>query len=166
MKKKLNVVLLLLVLGLWGTVILKYISQYFTKNDNFESNKNELTLIDLKIKEKDTFQISTLNRDPFLNKSFSKTELKAIVFKQTQVVSSIPKVTPKPIITIPFPVINYLGYIKSKDKNYEMALLKVNGKFLKLKINEIKENLKVISITKDSVKVKYDNQEKSFSLKK
>jgi hypothetical protein len=40
MKKKLNVVLLLLVLGLWGTVILKYISQYFTKNDNFESNKN------------------------------------------------------------------------------------------------------------------------------
>jgi hypothetical protein len=120
----------------------------------------------LKIKEKDTFQISTLNRDPFLNKSFSKTELKAIVFMQTPVVSSIPKVTPKPIITISFPVINYLGYIKSKDKNYEMALLKVNGKFLKLKINEIKENLKVISITKDSVKVKYDNQEKSFSLKK
>jgi hypothetical protein len=61
MKKKLNIVLLLLVLGLWGTVLYKYASQYFTNNDELASNKNEFTLVDLKIKEKDTFQINQLN---------------------------------------------------------------------------------------------------------
>jgi hypothetical protein len=164
MKKKLNIVLLLLVLGLWGTVVYKYVSQYFVKNEITDLNKNESTLIDLKIKEKDTFRIIQLNRDPFLNKKFSSDEPKPVVFIQEKRTIEVPKLPTKPIVSIPFPTINYLGYIKSKEKQYEMALLKVNGKFFKLKINETKDKIKIISISKDSVKVRFSNEEKSFSL--
>lgn len=165
MKKKLNIALLLLVFGLWGTVIYKYVSQYFTKSDINNSNRDELISTDLKLKEKDTFQISPLNRDPFLNKTFTPPVIRPIVFRQHKLQVE-PKKTVQPTIAIPFPIISYLGYIKSKEKQYEIALLKVNGKFLKLKINETKDNLKLVSISKDSIKIKFDKQEKSFSLKK
>lgn len=165
MKKRINIILLTLVLGLWGTVIYKYVSQYFTKKDIFINNQNEASIISSKIKEKDTFFLNPLNRDPFLNKSYHS-ENKTIVYKKT---ISTPKTNVKPIINnipkAPFPNINYLGYIKSKEKKYELALLKINGKFQRLKINQELDNLKLLSITKDSVRIKYFNDEKSFSLK-
>lgn len=165
MKKRINIILLTLVLGLWGTVIYKYVSQYFTKKDSFINNQNEVSINSSKIKEKDTFSLNPLNRDPFLNKSYYS-ENKPVVYKKT---ISTPKTNVKPIINnipkAPFPNINYLGYIKSKEKKYELALLKINGKFQRLKINQELDNLKLLSITKDSVRIKYFNDEKSFSLK-
>jgi hypothetical protein len=165
MKKRINIILLTLVLGLWGTVIYKYVSQYFTKKDSFINNQNEVSINSSKIKEKDTFSLNLLNRDPFLNKSYYS-ENKPVVLKKT---ISTPKTNVKPIINnipkAPFPNINYLGYIKSKEKKYELALLKINGKFQRLKINQEIDNIKLLSITKDSVRIKYFNDEKNISLK-
>lgn len=154
MKKQINIALIIIVAGLWATVLYKYVSQYLVKKEFATVQKEYTTAIDAKIRQKDTFQLAALSRDPFLNKVFNNAPVKRPTFRK--IMPSQPKKEVKPKIQIPFPQINYYGYIKSTDKKDELVLLKVNEKLMKLRMNQTMEGLKVTKIYKDSIQVSFN----------
>ncbi|MCF6133372.1 hypothetical protein [Flavobacterium wongokense] len=161
MKKKLNIVLLLLVLCLWGAVIYKYVNQYFSKNEpvSYVNTANYSTKTE--IVKKDTFELNRIARDPFLGgyasvvKSNNSNSVRR-VFPRREV-----KKEPLKVNISRFPNVQYFGFIKAIDKtSQEMILLGVDGKFLRLHLNQDSDGLKVTALNKDSIKVNYNKETK------
>lgn len=167
MKKKLNIILLLGVLGLWSTVVYKYVSHFFQDGQTEVSFQNNIvTKLPAKI-EKDTFSLSSLPTDPFLKSgSLPKTAPpKTILINSTS--SSLPKpkkVTPKPIKPVkiieeaPFPDVKFYGYIKSQDKVEELILVKVNNSLYRTRLNADCNGVLIKKIYRDSLEVKFEKR--------
>ena len=164
MKKKLNIVLLVLVLSLWGTVIYKYVKQYFIKNEalNFTTATNYT--VKNEILKKDTFEMKKIDKDPFLGNYTG--EVKVVIPNSNAIKKDVKKEPQKAIYKALFPSVSYYGYIKSIDKSQELVLLSVDGKFSRLHLNQDRNGLQVTVLNKDSIKVCYNNESKWFRLKK
>jgi hypothetical protein len=166
MKKKINIVLIVVVLGLWGTVCYRAVNQYFlskklgikTMDVNKEFKSNQIN--------KDTFRLENSIRDPFLDKQ-SQSSVLAIIMSSSKT-SNIRHIT-APIIKskeyINWPAISYYGYIQSKANNEELILVKINEKMHKLKINEEVEGVTLKKVYKDSIEFIF-NKEKKIIQKK
>lgn len=164
MKKKINIVLLVFVLGLWGIVIYKYVNRFFLEDNIPVTEHNFIASFNSKAIAKDTFTLGIITRDPFLNGI--RTEKKVYTSNYKSSKKSVVKVLPKKVVPItPFPMVKYYGFIKSTTGNKELILLSINGKFSRLKLNEKKDGLMVTSLQKDSIKVSY-NKEFRWFLKK
>lgn len=161
MKKKLNIVLLFLVLCLWGVVIYKYVNQYFSKavplklaTFSNHSTTNEII-------KKDTFELNTIERDPFLGSvGVKKTaENYPRIYRKKEIRKEIPKAGK-------FPNIQYYGYIKAIDKSQETILMNIEGRFVRLHLNQEKDGLKITALNKDSIKVYYNKESRWILTKK
>ncbi|MES2813131.1 MAG: hypothetical protein V4670_11725 [Bacteroidota bacterium] len=161
-KRRLNIILLLVVLGLWSTVAYKSLYRFFPSdgdvaNENFSQNFNFEKI------EKDTFLLEKLNRDPFLDKAIKLR--RPIVLKSTvsspkkAVVAPKPTVNSKPILE--WPKMNYYGYIKSNQKTEELILVRIDNKLVKVRKNQNIEGVVIKHIFKDSIEVIF-NKEKKF----
>ena len=153
MKKKLNVVLIIAVAALWGTVIYRFVSQYFVKGPDIYESRPQFSK-KVTTWQKDTFEIAPLKRDPFLNVAYGAPHQ---VYHR-QVSLPIKKKQKAAPIQADFPQLNYFGYLKSKDRSGELVLLKVNNKLTKLHVGESVDGLKIIKIYKDSVKVSFNGE--------
>lgn len=165
MKKRINAILLIIVAGLWSTVIYKYVRQYFNTDEaiafttNINSNVN-------KIKAKENFSLNPIERDPFLNQTQSKKTIsRPIKITQTKKNNTIPVLKPTTTTQKPFPSIIYLGYIKSNNQENELILVKINGVLQKIHNNETKNGIKIKKNQKDTIAVTFQNTTKKFSLK-
>lgn len=165
-KKTINIILILIVLGLWGTVLYKSVNRFFSSNEapDFETEKG--TAFDYKQIKKDTFELQNLDHDPFLNRSSYNP---SVVRNETK--SVIPKVIPikKPAVVkqapqIFWPQINYYGYIKSAQKNNEMILIKINNVLYKARKNDNLEGIEIKRIFKDSIEVNFSKTKKFIYL--
>lgn len=153
-KKKLNIILLLFVLGLWGTVIYRYVSQYLYKQEVIHLDSKQFFSFANQLHKKDTFEMTSVKRDPFLNQSFSVTENKTVKnsYKPVRVAKKYFAVK-----EIYFPIVEYYGYIKSNnEKKKELILIKSNGVLMKLKLEEEREGLKILRIFKDSIQISFN----------
>lgn len=159
-KKQINIALIIIVLALWGTVLYKYVNRFFGNDEIINFNEQQF-LIPIATIEKDTFELKTLARDPFLGKITLKKE-SAQIIKKT-VIKPILKTTTESIKTKPFPIVQYFGYIKSQDKSQKLILLKVNDRFKKVRLKDNIDGLVVEQIYKDSVVLRYNNSAKSIS---
>jgi hypothetical protein len=164
LKKKLNIVLLILVMCLWGTVIYKYVNQYFIKNEPFNFKTKSNYTFKNEILKKDTFNLEKIDRDPFLGnmttlfKDINTTSHKKNSRKQLNI-------EPQKVAKKIFPNIIYYGYIKATDKSQETILLFIDGKFSRLNLNEDKDGLKIISLKKDSIRVFFNKELRWFKKK-
>lgn len=161
MKKKVNIVLLLVVIGLWGTVVYRYVKRFFYQSNDVLNQTSIANRKINKIVAKDSFELPTITRDPFLNKNtvVKTTLVHKQVLKNRQPITkpSVPKQMAKN--AQPMPSIKYYGYIKSTGAVGELFLLRVNGKLLKIKLNQEIENLKVTQLKNDSIKIVYNKKE-------
>ncbi|TRW97027.1 hypothetical protein [Flavobacterium gawalongense] len=165
-KKKINIVLIILVLGLWGTVAYKTISQYFFSKElmaNKTELNDELTLNEI---NKDTFNLGKVARDPFLNRQ-NQTDS----FVSKKYYSKIPNVkiksnpiVLKPKVIINWPLISYHGYIRSKDKNEELILVKIDKRLYKLRKDDEIEGVTVKKVYNDSIEVNFNKGKKIIRL--
>lgn len=166
-KKKINIVLILVVLALWGTVGYRALYRKFSNNEIiFEKQKKNDNATINQI-NKDTFELKKMNRDPFLNKQFHP----AIVIPK-MIISynkTVKKVTIPHIIkgdpTLRWPSLSYYGYIGSKEKNEDLFLLKIDAKLYKLKLNNPVNGLIVKKRFKDSIEVYFNSETKIVRLK-
>lgn len=165
-KKKINIVLLAIVLGLWGTVIYKYISHFFfsPQLENYRSSNNVSSKLINSVK--DTFELKPLERDPFLALSYYEPKPKVKHSSSSSTKINVQKKKPISRVKRPFPRIIYYGHILSEEKKKEMILLSIGGKFLKLHLNDEIENIKVIGFTRDSIKVLFEKESQWIRLKK
>jgi len=162
-KKKINIVLILAVLGLWGTVGYKAVSQYFFS----EEIKTAAVASDYNFKarkiERDTFALEKINRDPFLNKALLRAESNHAVVPRAAV-SGTRRVVPAKAIEKPkeakyWPIVSYYGYIKSGSKN-ELVMLKIGNKMHRLHKGQEVEGLMLNKVFKDSVEVRFNKENK------
>lgn len=168
-KKRINIILLLVVLGLWGTVAYKTITQFFFPKqvtviqEQFNANPS------IGEHKKDTFNLTLINRDPFLNKQNNNKPLAV----QRNIVEKNLNVRPKvktPIIikekpVIIWPVISYYGYIKSKIKADELIMVKVDSRLYKIRKNDEVDNVIIKKIYKDSIEVIFNKEKKIIKIK-
>jgi hypothetical protein len=165
MKKKINIVLIVVVLGLWGTVGYKAINNYFfseklaIKTIDFNSALNVAQI------NKDTFHMVSIMRDPFLNKQECVYDPVSVTRMSDSRPSKIKKNIAAPILKsrqeyINWPSIYYYGYIKSKVKNEELILVKINEIMYKLRINEQVEGVTLMKVYKDSIEFNFNRTRK------
>jgi hypothetical protein len=164
-KKKINIILILIVLGLWGTVGFRALNHRLSSDILLTEKLNQTRNITIDQINKDTFELEKINRDPFLDKKFQS----AIISPKKQIshYSSIKKgsapVIIKPNPDIHWPTLTYYGYLKSKDQ--ELVLLKIDSKLCKLKLNDPINGLIVKKKYKDSIEVCFNSQSKIIRLK-
>lgn len=160
MKKKINIILTTVVLSLWGAVGYKYVNQFFYTDELPLMKEMNLNVNLPDIMKKDTFELEPLSNDPFLNHRISK----PIVTRRIKPIASYKhktklKLEPKPLkTTIPFPTVNYFGFIKAKDKKDELILLKVNNTLHKTRVNQDCNGVVVKKVFKDSIQVVFEKQ--------
>jgi hypothetical protein len=162
-KKKINIILILVVLGLWGTVGYKALYRQFSNNEIINSKQNQKYNVSIKQINKDTFDLEKINRDPFLNKQFQNTH---VVARQSiayhPVKKTVAQTVQKPQPNLSWPTLQYYGYLKSKDK--ELVLLKIDSKLYKLKLNEPQNGLIIKKKYKDSIEVCFNSETKMIRL--
>lgn len=161
MKKNINIILILAVLGLWGTVILKYVKHFFQdEQTNLAATTISNVVLPKEIK-KDTFQLAALPVDPFLKRTYTPQPSTVVVAPKT---NPQPKKEPKKVLppvvkeVTPFPEIHYYGFIKSSDKADELILVKVNRSLYKTRLNAECQGVVIKKVYRDSIEVKFDNR--------
>ena len=165
-KKKINIILILVVLGLWGTVGYRSLYRQFSGDEVLLEKQNQTKNITISQINKDTFELEKINRDPFLNKQFQNT---VVIRKHVSGFSSVKKIIPsvnkKVVSNIDWPTLIYYGYIASKERNEDLILLKIDSKLHKLKLNDPVNGLIVKKKYKDSIEVFFNSQIKIIKLK-
>lgn len=166
-KKKINIILIIAVLALWGTVGFRVVNRHFTSNEETIENSLQKNSFTLKLINKDTFILEKIDRDPFLNKQF---QAENTVFRK--IISNFPSIkkttvskSPLNTPTLSWPELIYYGYIGSKEKNEELVLLKIDSKLCKLKLNESYNGLIVKKKYKDSIEVFFNSQKRIIKSK-
>lgn len=159
-KKKINIILILIVLGLWGTVGYRTISRYFGVDNGIINPEIQNREISLKKINKDTFELEKVARDPFLNKQFTEKKIVTAPIAYHLPIKKTVKPLPLPKIKsdINWPQLKYFGYLKSN--NLELVLLKIDSKLHKLKLNDEVNGLIVKKKFKDSIEVVFNSQSK------
>ncbi len=163
-KKKINSILIICVLILWG--ILGY--KFFKNNLPVQASKptKKVSLASTKASyKKDTIVLTPVVRDPFL-----ATQQPQRINHSIATTSSPRAVTPvkqkaQPEFKMPerWPDIQYLGYLQGNNAQKPMLLLKVNNVLYRKKINEqIIEDISVQKFYKDSIVLRKNSEFKTI----
>lgn len=151
--KNITYVLLFLVLVIWGTILYKIFFYTESEAEAFSLDKTNLTKITPDTT--DTFSLSLNYSDPFLKENVRSNYIP----KSTSPTRKNSHVKPTTIKNNPstpqvvWPKVKYEGLIKSN--NNSTAILSINGATQFLKVGDSFNDVKVESITKDSVIVSY-----------
>lgn len=162
-KKQLNIILILIVLGLWSTIAYKSLNRFFSNDIANNSNPNSNIGFNLKKIKKDTFLLQNLHRDPFLDRTLIEEHNTTGITSSNIVVPKTKIVRPKVITTKPIPVwpsIAYYGYIKSYQKSEELVLVKINNQLEKMRKNQNIDGVTILHVFKDSIEVEFHKQKK------
>lgn len=164
-KKKINIILILVVLGLWGTVGYKALNRQFTGNEMILEKQNQTDNANINQINKDTFELEKINRDPFLNKQFQTAAAvpETVVSYYKPAIKAAAPAVPKIDSNISWPVLSFYGYLKTKDQ--ELVLLKVDSKLCRLKLNDPINGLVVKKKYKDSIQVLFNAETKIIRIK-
>lgn len=158
-KVLINRILIVIVSLIWIMVIV----QFFRKENNvIIKEQNQENLIVSYSDNKDLNKKITLylpEKDPFLG-SYSKKAAKKNSIKKRVVVKKLS-------IKVRWPTIKYLGRIKKKTGD-QLALLNIQGKFIKLKQGVLNDNYKlsVLEMYKDSVLLEKQGEKKIILINK
>lgn len=166
-KKRINLILIIVVLALWGTVGYKAINRQFSGNKLFPEKQKQESNVTIRQINKDTFKLEKINWDPFLNKQFQSTISVPTrpISGYTSAKKAVIPVAPKADPNVSWPILIYYGYF-GKEGNQELVLLKVDSKLCKLKINTPYNGLIVKKKYKDSIEVSFNSERKIVRLKK
>jgi hypothetical protein len=155
MKKKINIILFVVVCGIWTTIAYRYFVVKEVKTDYFVASHND---IPIQRGGKDTFNLIPLQRDPFLGNVY-----RVKVQKSIEQPVTVPHVNRKPKNqNIAWPQIEYMGFIKAHDKEKELVILKINGKIHRTRKAETIQEVYIKDIFKDSVIVKFNKEQMTF----
>jgi hypothetical protein len=162
MKKRVNIILLLVVLSLWGTVAWRSLKNFIYQSATIE-NSTLYQSININKINKDTFELKKLNRDPFLQKSIvtiapkveNSSYSKPIANSKKGNLSGFYKPLAKKEEPSNMPIIQYIGYIKSTQQKEEMVLLKINENLKRCVVGKKYDDILIKKVYKDSVQIVY-----------
>ncbi|WP_378185636.1 hypothetical protein ACE939_11035 [Aquimarina sp. W85] len=150
--KKALYILLPLVAIIWGAIIYQIIDTFSDPELASQHSKKFSKQASITLKERDTFSIKKLARDPFLGTVYKK---KIPVKKKNN-----HPVQP----TINWPSIQYKGLIAGENFLNSIFLIAVNGQELLMKIKEPQSGVEIIKGTTTHVVLKYKGKRKQFPI--
>ena len=156
MKKTLNIVLLCFVLIVWGIILYRLTEQYFWPTNQLADNYEKTIDTSLKFPVRDTFEMRTSFRDPFLKTVYLE--------KKSLPKRSFTKYKPKTTAVTPWPQIKYFGFIKSKDRKGELVLLQINNELHRARVGEKVADIQIKKIYRDSILLSCKNINKIIRL--
>jgi hypothetical protein len=142
-------VLLAVVLGIWGLIGFRVVKAI---NPNEAVVSQPMAVADFKKPkslEKQPFDIKANYRDPFLGTMPKK---KRTLKKRT--------VKPQPI---QWPSVSYLGTMGAKGSKTQLFFLNINGQQHMVRKGEAVSEIKLLSGTKEAVKVRYKGKTKTLA---
>jgi hypothetical protein len=154
-KKRLNIILIPGTIIIWAIIIMKILS--YSKNPptenynipNKQSGKDPIS-------EEDTIKIFANYRNPF-SPTFSE------MFTQSNTIKPIIKPVQNKISTnVSWPDIIYYGLIKNTKDGKELALLTVSKRTIIAEKNSENEDIRILTIANDSIKVKLHKETKTI----
>ena len=112
-KKKINIILIIIVLSLWGTVGYRALNRQFTDNEVILEKQSKLDNATINQINKDTFKLEKINRDPFLNKQFQTAVAvpRPVISHYKAVKKTVIPIIPKGDQNLRWPSLSYHGYI-------------------------------------------------------
>jgi len=159
-KKKLNTILVFLVVAIWGIVLYKFILSYFYKPETtliyeVDRKKEPPTII-----KKDTVELVFPSRDPFLDKMLIPKEKDKPMSTPQKAVEKRKGTKP-----VPWPKIDYLGFVKSKKSKTPLGLIRIDGKLHRVTQNSIVKGLKIVHIDGDQITLSNGRDSQNFKKK-
>jgi hypothetical protein len=145
-KKKINIILIIVVLALWGTVGYRALNRQLSGNEIILEKQDQYNNTTINQINKDTFELEKINRDPFLNKQFQTAVVipRSIISYHKTIKKVAAPIVPKGDPNLRWPTLSYHGYIGSKERNEDLVLLTIDSKLRKLKLNDPLNGLKKI----------------------
>ena len=154
--KQVRQFLAIALLGIWGLVGYKIYKKI---------HPDEITFVDpvpaIAVKSVaasiDSFSLSLNYTDPFFKKSFPRNRTNSASIK-------LPKKKPvriprRPAKPIPFPAVLYKGTVRT-DRS--AALISINGKVRNMGVGEVLEEVTSLKIYKDSIRVKFKEENRTI----
>ncbi len=154
--KKVTYLLLALVAVVWGLIIKEVLVRVNGDNSNNFNYHKTITNTAPTNLSLDTFSIVANYRDPFLGtiKRAPASKKKRIPSKKKTVKK--PQPAPKPVTDWSF--VQYYG-LATKDGS-SLAWMQLYGKSYHMKPGETNQNVKLLSINKDSIQVEFKGEKK------
>ncbi|MHC0439233.1 hypothetical protein [Flavobacterium sp. 3-210] len=161
-KKRINIVLIIIVIALWGSVLYRTLYRYFSSQEITNNSTNISGNIKFNQIHKDTFALEKISRDPFLNKQNQENIIRSqkeyipknVVTSQKPIVIAKPKI--KQLIV--WPAISYHGYIK--DSKGELAIMKIDNKMYRLRKDALVNGISLKKISRDSLELNFNSERK------
>lgn len=132
---------------IWTLVGYKFLSPYFKGKEPVVTAQMLPKKQDLVIKQRDTFVLKALERDPFLAKMYAKK-------KKTLLKKNVVKKAKLPVVKktmVEWPEIQYLGFVKSKESSNRLGLLRISGKLHRVKRHHVVDGIKILKIEDSAV---------------
>lgn len=154
-KKIRNRILYVTVAFLWAIAIYRTYKNYQVKEEN-ESNEivSAPSISPIQF-GKDTFELELPDHDPFLQRAWTPIAQNDAPLQNDKPKVDIPKIVEKPAPKN-WPQIEYFGFVKNRNQNSTLCLLKVDGRQVQLSKGEKYNSLIVQNVFKDSVQIIFE----------
>jgi len=157
-KKYLNIILVVILVIIWGSIINKYFGKKTTDNNMVALNPLISNYTYSQEMSKDTFQLKLINTNPF-KASIKKNKSKMVLNNNMQKKKNLKKGTDK---NVPWPTISYHGFVKGEDKKTKLVILKVNNRLYRKREKEKINELLVVKAYKDSLIISNNKELKTI----
>lgn len=155
-KKVRNRILYIIVGSLWIVAIYRTYKNYRVKQEN-ESTKTLHSPHFSPVQfNKDTFELVLPSKDPFLAVGWMPTQ-DVNLMQEPKSKTEIKKEEPKPLEKT-WPQIEYFGFVKNRDKNSTLCLLKIDGRQIHISKGQKHNGILVLNTYRDSVQVFLDGE--------
>lgn len=153
MKKSTNIKILIPVVAvIWGLLIYKIIDAFHPEEPTTTSIASTTFLAPL-IKERDTFSLLPVERDPFLGTLYNPIKTQPNATK---------KILPKQE-KAPWPQLTYLGSVKDKNSETTVFIIQLNGQQHIVKKGETIGEVKLLKGTAENIIITYNGSKREFS---
>ena len=145
--KKRTYSLLIVVIGIWGYVGFSVLRTIKPKTLNTTSSDIDIAFNPKTIKEKDTFSIQLVNRDPFLG---------TLLIKEKKIKPKVKKEK------VPWVSITYHGLINKHDTKTALYIITIGGQQHFVKRSQVVDGVKLINANSKEILVSYKGERKKI----
>lgn len=155
-KKYLNIVLIVLLVFIWGSVLYKY---FGSKSFDVQTSSDMALISPAKANfsvAKDSFVLILNDKDPF---GISKRRNKPPEISKPSNLGLKKKSEPKNVV---WPSISYYGFVRGEQKATRLVLIKVNNRVWRKRETEKIDEVTIVKAFSDSVIVSFNKQHKTI----
>lgn len=160
-KKIRNRILYITVASLWAIAIYRTYRNYQVKEENASTEIVSAPSISPIQFGKDTFDLELPDHDPFLKNSWTPIAQNEAPVQNDKPKNNIQKVVEKPAPKN-WPQIEYFGFVKNRNQNSTLCLLKIDGRQVQLSKGEKYNSLIVQNVFKDSIQIIFEGDFKTI----